>query len=110
MSTKHLIGEVFNKALNKKIPVYLPTIWNDIKRLPEVVDPAVKAAALTTVKIPFENGKLFKLEDMQQIDELLITSQTDPNNHCSVQGRTISGVSIKANHAQQDQTKQQLAN
>jgi hypothetical protein len=73
MSTKHLIGEVFNKALNKMIPVYLPTIWNDIKRVPEAVDPAVKAAALATVKIPFEAGNLFKPEDMKQIDELLIT-------------------------------------
>ncbi|KAJ6118791.1 hypothetical protein N7471_013411 [Penicillium samsonianum] len=113
--SKHLIGYVFNKALNKNIPVYLPTIWNNIMRVPEVVDQAVKTAALATVKAPLKNGTLFKFEDMQKMDELLITntlhqSQTDPNNHCSVQGQTTGGVRIKANHAQEDQSKQYVAN
>lgn len=73
MSTKHLIGEVFNLALKKNIPVYLPTLWNGILRVPEVFDSTVKTAALATVKTSFESGKLFSLDDMEQIEEILIT-------------------------------------
>ncbi|KAJ6041574.1 uncharacterized protein N7446_010543 [Penicillium canescens] len=109
-----LIGHVFNKVLNKSIPVYIALSGNSYIRMPSVIDQAAKDAALAKVKEPFESGKLFKDDDMKQMEQLTITNMThcspsDPNDHYSVQGETSAGGKVKGNHAQVDASKQTQA-
>lgn len=68
-----LIGQVFNKIFNKSIPVYIANSGNGYIRYPALIDQAVKEAALAKVKAPFESGKLFKDDDMRQMEQLTIT-------------------------------------
>ncbi|EKV04070.1 hypothetical protein Pdw03_1641 [Penicillium digitatum] len=110
-----LIGQVFNKVLNKNIPVYIATSGNGFIRWTSVIDQAVKDVALATVKAPFESGKLFNDDDMRQMEQLTITNMShsslgDPNAHYSVQGETSAGSKVKGNHAQEDESKQTRAN
>ncbi|CAG8019527.1 unnamed protein product [Penicillium nalgiovense] len=106
-----LIGHVFNRVLNKYIPVYIAESGNGFIRLTAYIDQKVKDAAFATVKAPFENGKLFKDDDMKQMEQLSITNMShsslgDTNAHYSVQGETGAGSKVKGNHAQEDQSKQ----
>ncbi|KAF4770775.1 hypothetical protein HAV15_012832 [Penicillium sp. str.  len=110
-----LIGQVFNKILNKSIPVYIANSGNGYIRYPALIDQAVKEAALAKVKAPFESGKLFKDDDMRQMEQLTITNMShsslgDSNAHYSVQGETSAGSKVKGNHAQEDESKQTRAN
>lgn len=75
-----LIGHVFNRVLNKYIPVYIAESGNGFIRLTAYIDQKVKDAAFATVKAPFENGKLFKDDDMKQMEQLSITWVTNSVN------------------------------
>ncbi|KAL8755989.1 MAG: hypothetical protein Q9184_004637 [Pyrenodesmia sp. 2 TL-2023] len=67
------IGHVLNKALNKQIPVVIAESGDGFKRLTGVIDSAIKNNALAKVKERFENGSMFKDDDMKQMERLQIT-------------------------------------
>ncbi|KAM3086168.1 hypothetical protein ACMFMF_000124 [Clarireedia jacksonii] len=95
-----LIGQIFNKALSKNISVYISESGDSFKRLTGANGQDVKQMALSKVKERFENGSLFKEEDMKQMERVTITNMThesdnDPNAHYSVQGETASGSKVK---------------
>ncbi|KAI9756596.1 MAG: hypothetical protein M4579_003774 [Chaenotheca gracillima] len=101
-----LIGQVFNKALSKSISVYITESGDGFKRLTGAIGQDVKEAALVKVKESFENGfengTLFKDDDMQQMER----SKSDPNAHYSVQGETAAGSKVKGGHVPEDASKQ----
>ncbi|MCJ1223415.1 hypothetical protein MMC12_000056 [Toensbergia leucococca] len=81
-----LLGSVFNKALGRSINVYLAKEGSGYIRLTDVIDDAVKRAALNKTMAAFESGKLFNENDMKNMEQLTITnmghpSDNDPNNH-----------------------------
>ncbi|KAF2786081.1 hypothetical protein K505DRAFT_368534 [Melanomma pulvis-pyrius CBS 109.77] len=109
-----LIGQVFNKALSKSISVYITESGDGFKRLTGAIGQDVKEAALAKVKERFENGTLFKDDDMQQMERVTITnmshqSKSDPNAHYSVQGETAAGSKVKGGHVPEDPSKQTQA-
>lgn len=67
------IGQVFNKVLQKNIPVFLAESGEGYKRLTGVLGEDVKQAALAKIKEPFENGDLFKDDDLKSMEQLAIT-------------------------------------
>ena len=68
-----LIGQIFNKALQKSIPVYIATVGNGYIRITSAISEEVKEAALSTIKQRFENGTLFNDDDLKQMEQLTIT-------------------------------------
>ncbi|CAI7599332.1 unnamed protein product [Penicillium viridicatum] len=73
----------------------------------------IRLAAIQAVSRPFESGKLFKDDDMKQMEQLSITNMShsslgDRNAHYSVQDETSAGSKVKGNHAQEDKSKQTL--
>lgn len=72
-SKMSLIGQVFNKTLSKTISVYIAESGEGFKRLTGAIGQDVKEAALAKVKERFENGTLFKDDDMQQMERVTIT-------------------------------------
>ncbi|PYH46600.1 uncharacterized protein BP01DRAFT_18024 [Aspergillus saccharolyticus JOP 1030-1] len=105
------IGNVFNKALQKAIPVYIAESGEGYKRLTGVIAESVKNAALAKIKAPFEEGRLFKFEDMKEMHQLTITnmchpSDSDPQDHYSIQGEGTTGEKVKGGHVPDDASKQ----
>ncbi len=68
-----LIGQVFNKALSKSISVYISESGEGFRRLTGTIGEDIGAAALAKVKERFENGTLFKDDDMKQMEQITIT-------------------------------------
>lgn len=68
-----LIGEAFNKILQKNIPVYIAKSGDGYVRITSAISPAAKQVALNYVKERFENGTLFKDDDLKQMESLTIT-------------------------------------
>lgn len=54
------VGQVFNSALKKHIPVYISESGDGFIRLTGVISQSAKTAALAKVSERFENGTLFK--------------------------------------------------
>lgn len=67
------IGQVFNKVLQKDIPVFLTESGEGYKRLTGIIGEDVKQAALAKIKGPFESGDLFKDDDLKSMEQLSIT-------------------------------------
>lgn len=68
-----LIGQVFNRVLQKHIPVYISESGEGFIRITSAISQNVKDAALTKIKLPFENGTLFKDDDLKYMERLTIT-------------------------------------
>ena len=67
------IGSVFNKALGKSIKVYLSNEGAGFRRLTGAIQQEAKDAALEKTKSAFEDGKLFKEDDMKNMEQITIT-------------------------------------
>ena len=127
------LGNVFNKAAGKSIPVYLTTSGPTFWRPTGTISQAAKDLAFAKTKAAFEAGSLFKDDDMKNIDSLKVTyvavqsvsfgvmlliqdrhmsheSEDDPNAHYSVQGEDSSGFKVNDGHVQQDESKQTVNN
>ncbi|RAK84362.1 hypothetical protein BO79DRAFT_158484 [Aspergillus costaricaensis CBS 115574] len=108
-----LIGHVFNRSLQRNIPVYLSETDPGFTRLTTVIDQNVKFAALALLKERFESGSLFNESDMRLMERVTITnlfhgSPGDPNEHLSVQGEYNNGNMVKGGHASVDASKQTI--
>ncbi|KAH6712737.1 hypothetical protein BKA61DRAFT_607694 [Leptodontidium sp. MPI-SDFR-AT-0119] len=68
-----LIGHVFNRALSKNIAVYVSESGEGFRRPAGAINHDVKDAALAKVNDSFESGKLFKDDDMMQMEQVTIT-------------------------------------
>lgn len=68
-----LIGHVFNKALQKNIPVYIAESGPGFIRITSAICQNVKDSALALLKERFENGTLFKDDDLKRMEKLTIT-------------------------------------
>jgi hypothetical protein len=68
-----LIGQVFNRAVSKNISVYISESGDGYMRLTGAISQRLKNRALAVVKDRFENGTVFKEEDMRQMARLTIT-------------------------------------
>lgn len=104
------LGNVFNKAAGKSIPVYLATSSQTFWRPTRIISQKVKNLAFTKTKAAFKSGNLFKDDDMKNMASLKIThmpheSENDRNSHYSIQGEDSSGSKIKDGHVQQDESK-----
>ena len=108
------IGQIFNKALRKNISVYISESGEGFKRITDAISTEVKSTALSKVKDRFESGRLFKEEDMKQMEQLTITNMThqstdDLNAHYSVQGENAAGNKVKGGHVPEDASKQTVS-
>ncbi|KAK2764425.1 hypothetical protein FQN54_009119 [Arachnomyces sp. PD_36] len=108
------IGYVFNKVLQKNIPVVLVESGEGYKRLTGVIGEEIKQAALAKIRGPFENGDLFKDDDLRSMEQLAITNMShsspgDASDHYSVQGESANGSKIKSGHVPQDASKQTVS-
>jgi hypothetical protein len=67
------IGYAFNKVLQRNIPVYISESGPGFKRFTGIISQNVKSAALAKVKERFENGTLFRDDDLKLMEQLMIT-------------------------------------
>jgi len=67
------LGYVFNKALNKNIPVKLLTNGPDFWRPSGAISQEAKNLALAKTKAAFEGGELFKDVDIKTMELFTIT-------------------------------------
>lgn len=109
-----LIGQVFNKALQKNISVYIAESGEGYRRLTGSIGSGVQILALSKVKERFENGSLFKEEDMKLMERVTITNMShkspgDQNAHYSVQGETATGSKVKGGHVPEDASMQTVS-
>lgn len=110
-----LIGQVFNKALQKNISVYISESGEGYKRLTGAIGATVKSAALSKVRERFEDGSLFREEDMKLMERVTITNMShqspgDLSAHYSVQGETSAGDKVKGGHVPEDASNQTVSN
>lgn len=67
-----LIGYIFNKLLQKNIPVYISESGPGFKHLTAAISQNVKIGPLAKVKEQFENGTLFKDHNLKLMEQLII--------------------------------------
>ncbi len=126
--TMSLIGQVFNRAVSKNISVYISESGDGYMRLTGAISQRLKNRALAVVKDRFENGTVFKEEDMRQMARLTITWGIDfgfstpslltttsnmPHEsaghtvpHYSLRGEAEDGTTIKGGHVTEDPSLQ----
>lgn len=62
------------RIVRKNISVYISDSGHGFRRLSGAIGQEIKDAALLKVKERFENGTLFKDDDMKQMEKVTITS------------------------------------
>jgi hypothetical protein len=128
-----VLGNVFNKATGKIIPVYLTTSGRTFWRPTRIISQKAKNTAFEKTKAAFESGNLFKDDDMKNMTSLDITyvavhsvsvgvrlliqdgnmpheSKKDRKTHCTIEGKNSRGAKVKGGHVQLDESKQTVSN